>query len=140
MHPRLKKLSLFVGNELYSIYYRIACEICDCRGDLENAFRYLNRCKIIAKKIGMIDNDIIKMKIDEVKRLTKRKSKDKNTGEAHELMHIADLYLGDGKVSDALQNYSLALKHCKDKDPETEALCHFKIGRAMLQHNLGEAE
>ena len=82
LHPNLKRLCLFVGNELYSVYYRIACEICDCHGDLENAFRYLNRCKIIARRIGMVDNDIISMKIEEVSRLTKRKTKDKDSNAA----------------------------------------------------------
>ena len=45
----MKKLYSYVGSELYTYYYKIACEITDCRGDLENANRYLSQCKQIAR-------------------------------------------------------------------------------------------
>ena len=41
IHEKMYKLLDFVGSELYQVYYKIACEISDCRGDLENASRYL---------------------------------------------------------------------------------------------------
>jgi PHP family Zn ribbon phosphoesterase len=59
LNPKQKILMSFIGNELFSVYYKIACEICDCRGDLENAMRYLNQCKFIGKKIGIHDFELI---------------------------------------------------------------------------------
>ena len=41
VHKKLLRLTNFVGSELYSVYYKIACEITDNRGDIENAQRYL---------------------------------------------------------------------------------------------------
>ena len=72
------------------------------------------------------------MKIIEVNKLRKRKNKDKDLGVARENMHIADMYHQSGKIEEALTNYKLALKMSKDRDPEIEALCHFKIGRIMI--------
>ena len=66
LNKRMPKLLDFVGNELYQSYFRIACEISDLKGDLENAIRYLKSCKNISKTIGLRDNAIIDMKLKEI--------------------------------------------------------------------------
>jgi hypothetical protein len=53
---KMNRLHDFVGSELYQYYYKISSEICDNNGDLDNAIRYLNQCKIISKGIGIKDN------------------------------------------------------------------------------------
>lgn len=123
----------FIGNELFSVYYKIACEICDCRGDLENAMRYLNQCKFIGKKIGINDFELIQMKLDELAKMKRRKNKMKSVVEARECLQMADIYLQQGKITEAMAQYRQALKLSHDRDPEIEGLCHFKIGRLIMQ-------
>lgn len=55
----MRKLVKFVGGELYSAYFKIACEICEKQGNLDEASRYLGQCKSIAKRIGIQDLQII---------------------------------------------------------------------------------
>ncbi len=46
---------------------------------------------------------------------------------------MADMYNHAGKFQDAMTQYRIALKLCHDRDPEIEGLCHFKIGRLIMQ-------
>ena len=92
IHKKMIKLLHFVGQELYSSYYKIASEITDCRGDLENATRYLEQCKAISKTIGISDNQVIDMKLEEIKKLQTRKSKLKNVTEAKSCINLGGIY------------------------------------------------
>ena len=64
--------------------------------------------------------------------MKKRKVKEKSVSEARNCLHLGDIYIQSNRVQEAMQQYKQALKMCKDKDAETEALSHFKIGRLFL--------
>jgi tetratricopeptide (TPR) repeat protein len=130
----------FIGNELYSIYYKICCEICDCHGDLENAMRYLNQAKYVGRKIGIKDYTVLQMKLEELNKMRRKKNKEKDTGEARECLQLGDLYMQSGSTQEAMEQYRQALRLSKEKDPEIEALSHFKIGRFILQSGSNELE
>ncbi len=42
------------------------------------------------------------------------------------------MYSQGQKIPDALEQYRLALRIVKDRDPETEAIIHFKIGKITM--------
>ncbi|CDW72644.1 UNKNOWN [Stylonychia lemnae] len=133
LNKRMPKLLDFVGSELYQSYFRIACEISDLKGDLENAMRYLKQCKVISKTIGIKDNAIIDMKLQEIKKVKKRKCNEKSAIEAKNNIHLGDVYASNNQIDEALIQYRQALKMAKDcNDIETEALCNFRIGKTLF--------
>ncbi|CDW83155.1 UNKNOWN [Stylonychia lemnae] len=134
IHKKLVRLTNFVGSELYSVYYKIASEIADCRGDLENAQRYLEQCKSISQTIGIQDNQIIELKLEEISKMKRRKAKERDVVEAKNCAQLGNIYAQGGKIKEAMEQYRLSLKICHDRDPETESICHFKLGRIIL-HN-----
>ncbi len=69
-----------------------------------------------------------------------KKNKEKETVEARECLTIGDLYMQHGRCQEGLQQYRQALSLSRDRDPEIEALCHFKIGRYLLQSGSNELE
>eukprot|EP00347_Sterkiella_histriomuscorum_P014993 403358723 len=140
IHKKLVRLTNFVGSELYSVYYKIACEITDNRGDIENAQRYLEQCKCISKTIGIQDNSIIDLKLEDIHKMKKRKMKEKDVHEAKNCLHLGDLYMQNQQVKQALHQYQLCVKMCTDRDPETESLGHFKIGRIILHNAASQKE
>jgi hypothetical protein len=56
VHKKMRRLREFIGRELYHIYYKLSCDIVECKGDLDNACRYLKQCKNISKELGLNDN------------------------------------------------------------------------------------
>jgi predicted negative regulator of RcsB-dependent stress response len=73
------------------------------------------------------------MKLDDLAKMKRRKNKMKSVVEARELLQMADIYIQQGKGSEAMAQYRQALKLSHDRDPEIEGLCHFKIGRLIMQ-------
>ena len=44
INKRMTRLHKYVVNELYKLYYKIACDIIEMRSDTANARRYLGQC------------------------------------------------------------------------------------------------
>ncbi|TNV84531.1 hypothetical protein FGO68_gene67 [Halteria grandinella] len=135
VHKKLKRLRQFIGRELYHIYYKLSCDIVECKGDLDNACRYLKSCRSISKELGMKDSQVIDMKLAEIQKIKNRKVEEKQIQQARECIKVGDMYIvqGSGRLKDALSQYQQALKLSEDKITEIEAISHFKIGRTLLQ-------
>ena len=92
----------FVGRELYQSYFRIACDIIENKGDLENASRYLLHCKDISKVIGIKDNQVVSMKLKEIKKIRGKKTEEKCLKEAKNCLKVGDIYMQSGRLEDAI--------------------------------------
>jgi tetratricopeptide (TPR) repeat protein len=72
------------------------------------------------------------MKLGEIDKIRNRRNDDKQVGHAKECIKIGDLYMQNGRVKDALEQFKQALKMSKDHISEIEAISHFKIARTLL--------
>jgi ATP sulfurylase len=72
------------------------------------------------------------MKMNEIRKLKKREKKEVNVVEAKNYIHIAESLLQKLKFDEAKEMLITALNLSKDKDPETEAIAHFKIGKLIF--------
>ncbi len=73
------------------------------------------------------------MKLDELAKMKRRKTKLKSVVEARECLQMADIYLQQGNQIEAMTQYKQALRLSHDRDAEIEGLCHFKIARLIMQ-------
>lgn len=92
-----------MGRELYHIYYKLSCDIIECKGDLDNAQRYLRQCRSISKELGLKENQVVEMKLGEIDKIRNRRNDEKQVGHAKECIKIGDLYMQNGRVKDALE-------------------------------------
>jgi len=93
VHKKMIKLRDFLGRELYHIYYKLSCDIIECKGDLENAQRYLRQCRSISKELGLKENQVVEMKLGEIDKIRNRRNDEKQVGHAKECIKIGDLYM-----------------------------------------------
>ncbi|TNV81739.1 hypothetical protein FGO68_gene2910 [Halteria grandinella] len=140
MHPKMRKLIKFIGSELHSVYYKLACEICDKNKNLEEGLKYLAQCKSIARKIGLQEVELIHIKYNEIKKQKKMKEKHKVAEEARKTIQEADQLFNSEQFLEALKAYKLTLKLARDKDPEIEARCHFKIAKVLTKRGKRQSD
>jgi|LauGreDrversion4_2_1035121.scaffolds.fasta_scaffold176456_2 tetratricopeptide (TPR) repeat protein len=132
VHKKMNRLKGYLGKELYHIYYKMSCDIIECKGDLENAYRYLKQCRSISKELGLNDSQVIDMKLGEIEKIRNRRNDEKHMVQAKDCIKVGDMYMHSGRIKDALSQYEQALKLSKDIVTEIEAISHFKIGRTIL--------
>lgn len=102
VHKKMHRLKGYLGKELYHIYYKMSCDIIECKGDLENAYRYLKQCRTISKELGMNDNQVIEMKLGEIDKIRNRRNDEKQMVQAKDCIKVGDMYMHSGRVKDAL--------------------------------------
>lgn len=64
------KLRDFLGREL-------SCDIIECKGDLDNAQRYLRQCRSISKELGLKENQVVEMKLGDIDKIRNRRNDEK---------------------------------------------------------------
>eukprot|EP00347_Sterkiella_histriomuscorum_P004883 403358724 len=126
----------FCGNELFEIYYKLAIEVDNATGEKETALKYLQLAQNQYEEMKGIENDMVKMKIYELKKQQKQRDKKQALNKAHEKEQKADILKERQLYQKAINNYKKAIKYSRDRCIETEANCTFKIGKLLYEvHN-----
>ncbi|CDW91400.1 UNKNOWN [Stylonychia lemnae] len=125
----MDKLKEFVGHELFEIYYKLAIEVDNATGEKETALKYLNLCQNQYVKIKGIEDDMVKMKITEIKKQQRQRDKKQALNKALDKESKGDILREKASYKKALNNYKKAIKYSRDVDVETEANCQFKVGK-----------
>ena len=55
----------------------------------------------MSKDLGIKDNQVIDMKLGEIRKMKRRKVKERNASEAKNLLHVGDIYTSKNKHEDA---------------------------------------
>jgi len=154
----MKNLTRYVVGELYKLYYKIACDIVELRTDTINARKYLNQCKKLEEKYGLLlgDPNAITKKLEECKEIedekktTDRASRNDLTGLASggDKKGYRDIkarsYLEQGLKlvqKNAITNHNEEAHRCFKKclyyaknsaDTEAECVAHYHLGESLF--------
>lgn len=69
VHTKMKSLISFVVNELYKLYFKLACNNIELRSDMNIARKYLTQCQKLAEKHMIFDDNSIENKLAECKEI-----------------------------------------------------------------------
>jgi hypothetical protein len=78
----MKTLRDFVGDELFKIYYKLACEVDAATGEKHTALKYLNMCQDQSMRVRGRTDHIITQKINEITKSIHKKEKDSHIKKA----------------------------------------------------------
>ena len=111
----------FVGEELFEIYYKLANEVDAATGEKQTALKYLQLCQSQAVRSKGIEDQMVQIKINEIKKAIKKKEKDHRLRKAAECEGKADILVCKGYFNKAAKKYKKAIELSKDLCAETEA-------------------